>query len=117
MFEWADFLDLAETLARTPNTEATARTAISRAYYATFHVGRDYLARADIPINRSRNAHLQVQVELQKRNPEIGQGVTQLHFWRKQADYDSQSISNADTLATSAVSLARETIEVIKALT
>ncbi len=39
MFEWFDFLDLAETLAETPNNEAAARTAISRAYYATFTPG------------------------------------------------------------------------------
>ncbi len=117
MFEWSDFLDLAEGLAATPDNEAAARTAISRAYYATFHSGRDYLTRAEIPINRSRTTHLQVQVELQKRSTEIGQEVALLHSWRKQADYDTQSISDADTLARSAVTLARETISAIESLT
>ncbi len=116
MFEWSGFLDLAEDLAATPNDEAAARTAISRAYYATFHAGRAYLSRTDVPIDRSRNAHFQVQMEFQNRSAEIGQVIAMLHFWRKQADYDTPSIPDVAELARSAVSFARDTIAAILTL-
>ena len=116
MFDWKDFLDLAEVLAAEPHNEAAARSAISRAYYATFHAGRDYLDRAGIPIDRSRNAHLQVQDELRNQNENVGQGVKRLHVWRKYADYDTQSIPDVARQAAIAVILARETIDAIKAI-
>ena len=116
MFEWVDFLDLAEELAARPNDEAAARTAVSRAYYATFHTGRDYLVRAEIPLDRSRNAHLQVQRELRKQSAQMGQDLELLHFWRKNADYDSSQFTDINEQARSALTLARETIDAIKAL-
>ena len=116
MFEWEDFLDLAESLASQPSNEAAARSAISRAYYAAFHAGRDYLVRAKIPIDRSCNTHVQVQDELQKSEA-IGQVVKRLHVWRKYADYDDLSIPDVDRQATVAVILARETVDAIKKIT
>jgi muconolactone delta-isomerase len=115
MFDWEDFLDLADVLATEPNNEAAARSAISRAYYATFHAGRDYLVRVGIPVDRSRNAHLQVQDELRKRSETIGQVVKRLHVWRKYADYDTLSIPDVARQAALAVTLARETIDAVKA--
>lgn len=116
MFEWEDFLDLAETLAGEPSNEAAARSAISRAYYATFHSGRDYLVRAGVPIDRSRNAHLQVQEELRQKSEGLGQIVKRLHVWRKYADYDDLSIPDVARQAAVAVALAREAIAAIKAI-
>lgn len=116
VFIWSAFLDLAEELAALPANEAAARTAISRAYYATFHAGRAYLDRSNVLINRSRQTHVQVQVALQMRNTEIGQIVAVLHTWRKQADYDSPNIPDFDEMAQSAVALARETIAAIERL-
>jgi uncharacterized protein (UPF0332 family) len=115
-FEWEDFLDLAEALANEPSNEAAARSAISRAYYTTFHSGRDYLVRAGVPIDRSRNAHLQVQDELRRKSEAVGQIVKRHHVWRKYADYDDFSIPNVARQAVLAVTLASETIDVIKAL-
>ena len=110
------FSGLAEELATRPNNEAAARTAISRAYYATFHAGRDYLARAGVPFDRSRNAHLQVQEALRKRSIQTGEDIEQLHFWRKRADYDNPRLSDVNEQARSAVTLARQTIDAIKAI-
>lgn len=117
MFEWEDFLDLAESLASQPSNEAAARSAISRAYYAVFHAGRHYLVRAGIPIDRSRNAHVQVQDELEKKSETIGQVVKRLHVWRKYADYDDLSIPDVAGQAAVAMILARETIDAIKKIT
>ena len=116
MFDWGDFLDLAENMATEPANEAAARSAMSRAYYATFHAGRAYLVRAEIPLDRSRNAHLQVQNELRKKNETIGQNVKRLHVWRKNADYDSQSIPNASRKAVVAVTVARQTMDAIETI-
>jgi uncharacterized protein (UPF0332 family) len=116
MFEWEDFLDLAESLASEPNNEAAARSAISRAYYATFHSGRDYLVCAGSPTDRGRNAHLQVQEELRQKSESVAQVVKRLHVWRKYADYDDLSIPDMARQAAVAVALARETIDTIKAI-
>ena len=116
MFEWLDFLELAEVLAARPNDEAAARMAISRAYYAAFYVGCDYLLRADIPLDRSRNAHLQVQGALREQSTEITQHMEQLHFWRKRADYDAARLTDFHEQARSVLSLARETIDAVKAI-
>ena len=118
MFEWEDFLELAASLAAEPSNEAAARSAISRAYYATFHAERDYLVRAEIPFDRSRNAHvhLQVQDEPRKKSETVEQVVKRLHVWRKYADYDDVSIPDVAAPAAVAVTLARETIDAIKAL-
>ncbi len=80
------------------------------------HAGRTYLSRTDTPIDRSRNAHLQVLMQLQQRNDEIGQVLALLHSWRKQADYENPTIPDARELARSAVAFARDTIAAIEAL-
>ena len=114
MFDWEEFLQLAENLMDDPSNEAALRSAMSRAYYATFHAGRDYLIRAEIPINRGRNAHVQVQNELEKKSGKIGYDLERLHDWRKRADYDTPTIPDVAGQAVLAVNLARQTIEAIK---
>jgi uncharacterized protein (UPF0332 family) len=116
VFEWTDFLELAENLAARQNDEAAARTAISRAYYAAFHAGRDYLVRAGIPLDRSRNAHFQVRDVLREESAHIGQDLEQLHFWRKRADYDSPHLLDVTEQANTAVTVAGQTIEAIQAI-
>jgi uncharacterized protein (UPF0332 family) len=117
--DWDDFLDLAERLAAKPSNEAAARSAISRAHYAAFHAGHDYLVRAGIPLDRTRNAHRQVQVELRKSVEIIGRDLERLHTWRKQADYDNPigpDVIDVAMLAAFAVSLSRQTIIAIDAI-
>jgi uncharacterized protein (UPF0332 family) len=116
VFDWGDFLVLAEILARDPTNEAAQRSAISRAYYATFHAGRDYLVRSGIPLNRGRNTHWQVQYELRKTSERLGFDVERLHEWRKSADYDNPSFEDVAGQATVAVNLAGQTIEAIQAI-
>lgn len=117
MFDWLEFLNLAEELAAwASHEEAAARSAISRAYYATFHAGRDYLGRSGIALDRSRNAHIQVQIELRKWNEELADDLGRLHEWRKIADYDIVGFPDVGEQAQNALILARDCIVRIQSL-
>jgi uncharacterized protein (UPF0332 family) len=48
-FQWEDYLILAEDLGGDENDEAALRCAVSRAYYAAFHVAKDFLNGLDDP--------------------------------------------------------------------
>ncbi len=43
MFEWEDFLDVAQALERQSDSEAALRSAISRAYYAVLGIAHERL--------------------------------------------------------------------------
>jgi uncharacterized protein (UPF0332 family) len=116
VFDWDGFLALAEELAARPQDEAARRSAISRAYYATFHAGREYLLRAGIPVHRGHFAHLQVKDELRKRSEKIADEVERLQSWRKEADYDDPCTFDIEVQAVITVDLARRTIETIRSL-
>jgi uncharacterized protein (UPF0332 family) len=53
---WRDFLSLAARLAAGA-TEADWRNAVSRAYYAAFHVARQLLADLNFTVPRADRAH------------------------------------------------------------
>lgn len=59
MFDWLRFLLLAERLTTNADEEAL-RTAISRAYYAAFHVAYAYVLRVDRYPGRTRLRHVEV---------------------------------------------------------
>ncbi len=49
-FDWSAYLDVAERLYAEDADEATLRTCISRAYYATFHAARRHVRQhVDVP--------------------------------------------------------------------
>ena len=114
MFDWAEFLNLAAELAAGTNDEAAARTAISRAYYATFHFGRQYVVRSGVLVDRSRNAHRQVQLALRALDEALAGDVERLHEWRKIAGYDGVSFSDVSLQAILAVNLAQQSMARIK---
>jgi len=58
-----DFLDLAKKLSG-GSTAAEYRTAISRAYYATYHVGAAFLKDIGCPISAGPQAHGEVRNDL-----------------------------------------------------
>jgi len=45
-FQWTDYLTLAQNVVSAATDEASLRTAVSRAYYAAFHVARRYVMDA-----------------------------------------------------------------------
>ncbi len=86
-----DFLTLAVSLAA-ESTEAAWRTAVSRAYYAVFHVARLLLQDLGFAIPRADRAHAYLTLRLQNcGNPQVGQAGTDLEDLRRlrnRADYD-----------------------------
>jgi uncharacterized protein (UPF0332 family) len=115
-FGGRDFLRVAVILSANGSDEAMGRSAISRAYYASFHVARDYCDRTGFSVSRGVQAH----VELRQRfghTGRIGQDLSRLHLMRKQADYDvphpTQDIANA---VRTALALANRIIADVDAL-
>src|SRR6266487_2803711 len=112
-FDWSEYLDLAEELAgaapvNTPSAEARQRSAISRAYYAAFHI---CLAKLGSRIPAYENSHLRV-VEYYRHNQnqtykEIGTRLNRLLADRRLADYQDE-IPRLDWLTTKAIANSRQ---------
>jgi uncharacterized protein (UPF0332 family) len=86
-----DFLTLAQALAG-QSTEAAWRTAVSRAYYAAFHVARDLLEGLGFTVPHADPAHGYLWLRLANSgNPQTVQAGNDLNAIRRErniADYD-----------------------------
>jgi len=101
MFDPSDFLDLARELGG--NNEARIRTAVGRAYYASFLTIRNTMAIEE----KTPEVHRMVLSMFYRKNPVI---ANKLHYLRRQrniADYDTEIVMGADD-ADKAVKLAGE---------
>lgn len=92
MFDWADYLTLADELASRTGDEAAERTAVNRAYYAAFGVARRHLIRSGVAIPRIGAAHTHVWTSFhdtpdltQRRIANLGRRLLRR---RRRADYD-----------------------------
>ena len=83
MFDPVDFLHLAEKLMKERN-EASIRTSISRAYYASFLIAKDKLSIMLKP----PDVHKEVIKQLYKLSPIAGNSLHNLRRLRNTADYD-----------------------------
>ena len=105
MFNPIEFIDLARELLRSSDGEARIRTAMGRAYYASF-----LIARGAVGINeKTPDVHRRVVSALYQRNPVI---ANKLHLLRRQrnfADYDTRITLSIDD-AKSAIMLAEAVI-------
>src|ERR1700722_599106 len=76
-------------------TEADWRSAISRAYYAAFHVGCDLLRTLGFRVPRADRAHAFVWLRLSNSgHPDVNQAGSDLNQFRgerNRADYDARS--------------------------
>src|SRR6185437_2599670 len=86
-----DFLTLAQQLAL-ETTEAAWRSALSRAYYAAFHVARQLLENLGFAVPRADRAHGHVWLRLSNcSDPPIQKVGADLNYLRRDrnwADYD-----------------------------
>jgi uncharacterized protein (UPF0332 family) len=89
-FDPQHFLNLATNLASDAkyNDEARYRTAISRAYYAAYLVGRKKLELTGYTFSREENTHQTVIGFIRRINPAIGDMLSKLRKKRNDADYE-----------------------------
>jgi uncharacterized protein (UPF0332 family) len=86
-----DFLDLAAALI-TGAHEAEWRSAVSRGYYAVFHVARTLLRQCGFMVPKGDQAHAYLWLRLSNSgHPDVdqaGQELRELRKMRNEADYD-----------------------------
>jgi hypothetical protein len=113
-----DFLSLANRLAAAA-TEADWRTAISRAYYAAFHVARQVVIDLGFTVPQADRAHAYLWMRLGNCGETlVQQAAADLHDLRRrrnQADYDLHR-PHRQNMATPQVLLARRIIQVLDGL-
>lgn len=129
-FKGSDFLDAARLLAGEGGNEACERSAVSRAYYSSFHQARDYCVTQGWPIGSGPDVHRQIRGHLQeaaRRAPNariqrqyqsVERNLHRLRLWRNQADYDiplPKSV-NLTTQVQLAISLAETVIHTVNSL-
>jgi uncharacterized protein (UPF0332 family) len=114
---WRDFLLLAARLA-IGTTEADWRTAVSRAYYAAFHIARRLLADLNFAVPRADRAHQYLVFRLSNSGESAvehaGRDLDTLRRLRNRVDYDEfPALTQAQAAA--AVQLAEGIIQVLDA--
>jgi uncharacterized protein (UPF0332 family) len=91
MMDVRDFLEVAWSLLE-GNGEAEWRSAVSRAYYAAFHVARQLMIQCGFAVPRADQAHAYLWLRLSNAgHPDVQQAGAQLSFLRQErnrADYD-----------------------------
>ncbi len=92
-FRWSSYLDLARELSERPNaSEASLRSAISRAYYAAFHAARRVLLAKGVQIPDHGDAHGRIWHECRSRQGRelrpVGIKGRALRDDRDSADYE-----------------------------
>jgi uncharacterized protein (UPF0332 family) len=112
----SSFLEVAERLLD-GETEADWRSAVSRAYYAAFHVGRQFLMDCGFHIPRNEQAHAALILRLgNSKYPQMidsGRYLSDLRASRNAADYDL-NFSFAHTEACDLEITAANIIEIIQ---
>ncbi len=107
-----DFLQLADALAA-GSTEAEWRSAVSRAYYAAFHVARALLLHCGFAVPRGEQAHAYLWRRLSNASQAevvaAGGNLLDLRRERNWADYDLERPFHQPTAASQA-KVARETV-------
>ncbi len=92
---WRDYLSLAIRLAAGPG-EAEWRSAVSRAYYAVFHVARRLFTDLGFTVPRADRAHQYVVFRLGNSGDaaveQAGRDLETLRRLRNRADYDDTPV-------------------------
>ncbi len=95
-FDWREYLELAKDLAGEPSSgyskEASQRSAVSRAYYASFCWARDYAeAHWGFSPERTGDDHRLLREHLRKRGMvKMASDLSKLRGWRNACDYENQ---------------------------
>lgn len=124
MFDWEDYLTVAEDLRRSASrvghTAACQRSAISRAYYAVFCRARNCLRdREGLAVPRDGSAHRFVYEQLDRsgdiNRQVLAQYLSQLRVDRNHADYEDL-VSGLPRKARRNVQVARQALTLVGSL-
>jgi uncharacterized protein (UPF0332 family) len=119
VFDWAEYLTLAEELAMRHDDEAALRSAVSRAYYAAFCQARNRLRQEGVDIPKTGAAHRVVwstyrgATEALRR--QIGNAGDRLRRSRNKADYDDE-VPRLATVVEDALAKAKRLVESLENL-
>lgn len=117
-FNWNDYLVIAEAfktktdgLPQSSANEAMQRTAMSRAYYAVYHLAEDFAKEnfGYIPSQYGHNQHhANIRLEYMKQSgspdhQEVQKMLARLHKARIDSDYKSDDLGNMQALLTSVI--------------
>lgn len=125
-FSWPNYLVLAKDLAgwsvsEPVNEEAKLRSAISRAYYASFHVIKGYLEEKGeidtLPTGRSQHQGIIIHLKnsSERDRKKLGHNLNRLLSDRRRADYYS-SFHNIKNQTNSAIKTAERIFKSIESL-
>jgi uncharacterized protein (UPF0332 family) len=125
-YDWAEFLELAESLESNPDSigpkEAALRSAASRAYYAAFHQALDHAIREGFSPAYTGDDHRRVQAYFRRYSPpnktrrKIAQELNRLLAERHKADYRNDIGKRPESLASHAIGMAKQIIQNLKSL-
>ena len=125
MFDWADYVNLAESMVRErtrlANDEACYRAAISRAYYGAFCAARNRARDAEgLTVGNTGANHNLVRSHFQRApdrpRRQIGLWLDRLRADRNEADYSDRNIHDAARRCTAALAQARNTLNTLQTL-
>ena len=101
MFDWADYLALAERLGAPDADEATQRTVISHSHYAAYHRASAYVRANDLVPLRSRLTHHRVWEAFAQvgdmRHAEVAVQGDRLRRPRTSADYHNRFLATYES--------------------
>jgi uncharacterized protein (UPF0332 family) len=80
---------------REDSTEFEIRNALSRSYYALFHVSHAWLAMNNVPLSRRKQHESLIREIRDKRGKECGDRLERFWLLRKRADYDEPEFFEA----------------------
>ena len=124
-FEWEDFLDLAQELGNSPSgdrlRQAKLRSAVSRAYYASYNHAQAYYQsrygrrpRSPGPGQRHRALYEALEQSRRRNERRAGGELRTLGAHRRNADYEF-SHGPSDWQVTASLHLARDIIDILQA--
>lgn len=115
-----DFIQLSSRWSVLPNNEAVWRTAVSRAYYGTFHIVRTFLIGMSIqmPTGDNRNEHRFIyEALINSGNDDIrlaGSKLGDLRESRNWADYHIDTVDQGNKIA---IECHLDAVEICKLIT
>lgn len=120
-FDWRTFLPLAEELAERRDDPAAQRSAISRTYYAAFHLASDYVSQRGVRLTFTGRDHATVWAWFlgSAADPglrRIGNTGSILRQARRHADYRPTPSSDPVREARTAVRLAKRVTSELRRL-